>query len=206
MDDSVSQSWEKLLNPATLRRNLMLAGLFIAAHEMLMDSLVRQVKEVFVYENGDARVEDHYRTSVLSLDPKYPLRASCLWLRDANVLGEQDVQTVDAIRRHRNELAHDLPSFLADTDRSVSLELLTSTRELLGKVDRWFAVNVHAASDPAFDGIEVDESEVTSGRMVFLQIITDATIGDRQRGLQFYGDWLRRSGRRESPKDQPSGK
>jgi len=206
MDDSVSRGWEKSLNPATLRRNLMLAGLFIAAHEMLMDSLVRQVKEFFVYQNGDEMVDDRYRTSVLSLDPKSPLRASCLWLRDAKVLGDPDVQTVDSIGRHRNELAHELVSFLADTDRSVSLELLTSTRELVGKVDRWFAVNVHAASDPAFDGIEVDESDVISGRMAYLQIMTDATIGDRQRALQVYGDWRRKSRRQGGPKDQASGK
>jgi hypothetical protein len=39
MDDKLPDGWDKLLNPATLRRNLMLAGLFTAAYELLMDSL-----------------------------------------------------------------------------------------------------------------------------------------------------------------------
>jgi hypothetical protein len=166
-------------------------------------SLVRQLKDFIVLDEEAFRAR--YRDVVLSKDPEHPLRASCLWLRDVGVIDDEDMSTVDEIRRHRNELAHELPAFLGEIDRSVNLELLNSICELVSKVDRWFVINVHAATDPAFDGKTVEGAEVTSGRMALIQQMTDATIGDRRRALQRYGECLAAFRRYQSGRGRPNG-
>jgi len=47
MDDKTKRSWERFLNPQSLRANLVVGSLFIAAFEMLKDSIIDHIRDFF---------------------------------------------------------------------------------------------------------------------------------------------------------------
>ncbi|MCI0773335.1 MAG: hypothetical protein J4N76_09955 [Chloroflexi bacterium] len=99
------------------------------------------------------------------------------WLRANNVVSADDVATVGRIRDHRNQIAHEMPSFLFESGHDVDVDLLTQTREILRKVDLfWFRMDIHF--DPTtleeIDTSEIPDEEVFSGRDAFLALASSA--------------------------------
>lgn len=47
-----------------------------------------------------------------------------------SAIGDTDIELVDEIHKHRNELAHDLPKFIATVDTESNVNLLGATYEL----------------------------------------------------------------------------
>ena len=73
----------------------MAASLFLAAYETLSASVIEQIQTFFTFgfdQNGPI-VDDAYRLKVLALDAS-PLRASLLWLKEHNVIDEDDMKSV----------------------------------------------------------------------------------------------------------------
>jgi hypothetical protein len=84
------RSWEKLSNPKVLQQNLVLAGLYLAAYELLRGSIVDRLRNFF--SAGSLKVSPRgtlvgtpapeYSTRVLALYPRDVFQASCLcWWR-----------------------------------------------------------------------------------------------------------------------------
>ena len=71
---------------------------------------------------------EDYETKVLCLD-KSPLRASLLWLKNMSVIDDPDIAEIDRIREHRNELAHDLPKFLAKAEAETNTQLCDQRKD-----------------------------------------------------------------------------
>lgn len=88
-----------------------------------------------------------------------------------SAIGDTDIELVDEIRKHRNELAHDLPKFIATADAEINVNLLGSIYELLTKIDRWWIKEVDIPTNPDFDGQEVADDEIQSGMMLCMQIM-----------------------------------
>jgi hypothetical protein len=169
----------KLLNPASLKRNLIVASLFLAAYETLTSSIVDQIRKFFTFsydENGPV-VDDSYTEGVLALD-KHPDRASVLWLKEQGVISEDDVKLIDEVRKHRNELAHNLPRFITDSEANVNYRLLEAVYQLVTKIDRWWISEVEIPTAPDYHDKQVDPSKIQSGSMVFLQIILNVALGE----------------------------
>jgi hypothetical protein len=131
----------KLFEPAIIRRELLLAGQFLNAFEMLMGSVVGQLRASFYTDSTPAgqRIakEAEYSAQVLSLD-KGTLRASCLWLQRRGVLTEKDVITIDSIRRQRNDVAHRLPALLFTKTWFVPVASIPEIAFLVAKIDMWW--------------------------------------------------------------------
>lgn len=170
--DQAYRSWAKFLNPESLRGNLIAASIFLTAYELLRTSVIDRIRDFFTYEfNEHGRVvSEDYKVKVLSLD-KSPLRASLLWLKEMSAIGDTDIELVDEIRKHRNELAHDLPKFIATVDAEINVNLLESVYELLTKIDRWWIKEVDIPTNPDFDGQEVADDEIQSGMMLCMQMM-----------------------------------
>ena len=164
-------AWAKFLHPKSLKGNLIAASLFLAAYETLRASVIEQIQSFFTFgfDQNDAHRDDAYRLNVLALD-KSPLRASFLWLKENNVIDEVDMKSVDDIRKHRNELAHDLRKFITTVEAEINVQLLGRICELVTKIDRWWILSVEIPSNPDFDSQEVDAAGVHSGHMIFLRI------------------------------------
>lgn len=177
--EKATQSWAKFLNPDVLRGNLIAASIFIAAYEMLRASVIDQIRSFFSHEFKDCVwiPSPDYEKNCLALD-KSPFRASLVWLKQMGAVDEADISRIDLIRQHRNELAHDLPKFLATVDDEVNVQLLVGIYELITKVDRWWIREVEMTIDPDFDGREIADEDITSGRMLFIQMMLRIATGE----------------------------
>jgi hypothetical protein len=177
--EQVFRSWAKFLNPESLRSNLIAASIFLAASETLRTSVIDRICNFFTYkfdENGGVVSED-YRNKVLSLD-KSPLRASLLWLKEMSAIGDAEIELVDEIRKHRNDLAHDLPKFLTSADAEININLLGAIYELVTKIDRWWIKEVEISVNSDFDGQEVADANIQSGTMIFIQMMLRIATGE----------------------------
>jgi len=172
------RGWAKFLNPESLRSNLIVAAIFMASYETLRTAIIDRIKEFFTHgftQDGPI-VGDEYRSKVLTLD-KSELRASLLWLRSMDAIDDSDVQVFDAIRQHRNELAHELVRFVTSVDAEMQVDLLVALRGLLTKIERWWIREVEIPTDPDYDGSEISDDGIHSGSMLFLQMMIDIATG-----------------------------
>jgi hypothetical protein len=181
------ESWLKFLNPESLRSNLLLASLYLAAYEILRSSLIDQIRSFFMAgwsaDSGET-IDPRYETDVLNL-ARSPLRASALWLQQNGVIDEHDVAKLDTVREHRNVIAHDLPKFVSSIDAHVEVGLFESICGLVTKVDRWWIAEVEIPTNPDCDGREIDFDGIQSGNMIFLRVLVEVATG-RPEGAEFY--------------------
>lgn len=192
MKESADDSWEKFLNPNTLRANLVAASLFITAYEILKDSIVDHLRSFFSDFGDSGPVGgESYEEKVLSLDPKRnPLRASIAWWKANGVFDDGDEKLISDLTKHRNEVAHELPRFLASAQHNVQLELLEKLSAIVAKADQWWILNVELAIQDEIDSSEVRSEEIVSGNMMFLQLLISAA--SEPDGEKFYQEFLRR--------------
>lgn len=175
-----SDSWLKFLNPDTLRTNMILSGCFLAGYELLKESIIDQLRSFYTngFDENDPIISRAYESEVLSLDPKKNVfRASVEWLRKNGVIDQGDCDAIEKIKLHRNELAHDLPEFLATAGREIQIHLFQSLRELVQKVDWWWIENVDLAIDAKWQSKTIDRKDITSGTMMFLDLLLGIATG-----------------------------
>lgn len=193
------RGWAKFLNPETLRDNLVAASIFLAAYEMLQASVIDRILSFFSKEFRDDKwiTSEDYQTQCLAL-AKSPFQASLLWLKQMSVIDDDDIAQADSIRKHRNELAHDLPKFLSTADSEVNVELLGGICDLVAKIDRWWIREVDMATDPDFNGHYIVDQDITSGNMLFIQMMLRIAIGEDS---EVYWEEFRKQSRAASEQD-----
>jgi hypothetical protein len=74
-------------------------------------------------------------------------------------------------------LAHELMNVLWTAETEVNIALIAEIYRLVTKIDRWWVREFHMQMYEEFDGREVRDEEITSGRMVSLQIMHAAAAG-----------------------------
>jgi hypothetical protein len=198
---------EKLLNPATLKQNLILSSLFLSAYETLRAAIIDQLQGFFVngFDSNGLTICETYKSKVLSRD-KSPLKASILWFREMDAIDDADIAAVDQIREHRNEIAHDLPKYIANEGEELDLSLLAEIARLVAKIDQWWFREIEASTNPDLideaNG-EIDYGAVMSGRMIFLKILVDVATGDDDESSAYYNAYqeLNRSQQPAEPSD-----
>ena len=188
--ETVHESWRKFLNPESLRSNLILASLYLAAYETLKNSIIDQIKSFFTFEKSAQQegIDTKYAADVMSLD-KSPLRASALWLERQCVIDAHDMAKLDAIRKHRNDIAHSLPRFVSTVESHVDLSLLQAILELVAKVDRWWLMEFEIPSNSDFDGKNIDSSNCQSGNMIFLGMLIRIATGKPEGAGEYLQQW-----------------
>ena len=194
------EGWGKFLNPKVLRSNLIAASLFLAAYETLRSSITTQLRGLFAngFDQDGEIVDSGYQKKVLSRH-KSPLRASLLWFKEMQAIGENEIELVDRVRRHRNEPAHDLPRFLATNEKDINVELIGGILEVVAKVDRWWIREVEIPTNPDFDEAlvdDLDDSKIISGSMLFLQLIIQVATGEDDESETMYRDFMERAAER----------
>jgi hypothetical protein len=68
MDNHIQQSWERFLNPATLRSNLIVTSLFLSAFEILRESIVERIRDLYSigFDPSRPKPDPKYETEVLA--------------------------------------------------------------------------------------------------------------------------------------------
>lgn len=175
----------KLTNPATIKKNLVVASLFVTAFEMLKSSIEDKIRgflcEVTGFnEKGEitTKVTPAYREAILDRNilevsnKKSDFQifyASCLWFKDMEAITEADVTDLQAIRKHRNLIAHQPVRLLVDDAIDINLELLKKAHDLLNKIDKWWILEIEIPTSGEYVADHsIDESNVDSGMTLLL--------------------------------------
>ena len=179
--DRVDDRLEKLkakLAPETVGLTLIRAGCFLAAYELIRTEVVDGVHGFFwcgFDEGSHLYDEGQYQKHVLSLNPKSKYRASCAWLIEMDALTVTDVDTLEAIYKHRQEIAHELPKLLIDPDFEVRTDLLVAAIECVRKLGVFWG-SIEVSTNPDYDGQEVDVDGIKSGSYLLMEYL--ASIAD----------------------------
>ena len=184
---SSNESWEKFLHPKTLKNNLITISLFITAFENFKESVISKPVAFFCdgfNENGYI-IDEKYKTEVLSLS-KNKLYATLLWLKTLEAIDQQDIVKFDAIKRHRNEVAHETMQFLADADKNFDVTKFTDLIALLTKIEKWWFLNFEASIYPEMLPEGADVEDVVPGAIWSLQLMLDIALGDEPTAGYYY--------------------
>jgi hypothetical protein len=172
---SYMQTLRRLMSSEVLKDNLAKAGLYLIAWDLLQDAIVGNLRRFFSpIMPGDP--DDDYKKEVLSLhpDPKAKFIASCRWFQNEGVLSDADVTEILQIRKHRTDIAHEMPNVLLNPQTQIDEAKLMRISELLSKIDRWWITMMEVPLHEEFDGQQVRPEEVKSGKMEFLDLLISA--------------------------------
>ncbi len=188
MDDDNKAKWKRFLDPEVLRPNLILASIYIAAFEVLKNSIIERIREFYFagFDGKEWVVSPEYKESVLSKDNS-PIYASLKWLNESNVINDDDVEKFNKIKECRNLLAHEITKMLMEGLPPGFEERFGDMVVLLDKIERWWIVNVEIPTNPVFDGKhdEIDENEIIPGPILSLRVLMDVALGSDE-SARFY--------------------
>jgi hypothetical protein len=187
MDEKIRQSWERFLNPESLRANLVAGSLFIAAFEMLKSSIIDRIRDFFStgFNQSGPIIDEKYKTAVLSLN-KSALYASLEWLKNMDAINDKDIEEFEKIKRCRNEIAHEFVNFLSAGPTIDPLPLFPTMTALLSKIEKWWILNVEIPTNPDFDGKDIYENGIIPGPIMTLRLLTDIALGSEEESKYYY--------------------
>ena len=183
---SPSEKWEMLLTPAVMQEKLVSASLYIAAYDLLKESIVGRIRSFYMVgfdENGEI-VDEKYEKTVAARN-KSILYASLDWLRENGVVEESDCEVFERIRKTRNLLAHELLAIVTASKESDHIERFEELVSLLKKIEVWWVVNVEIPVNPDFDGKEIDEKGIVPGPVLMLQMMLEVASGNEDIPKQY---------------------
>ena len=179
MNENQTQSNFKIFDEKLVKKYLNNASLFLLAWEMLKSVVIDNLKNFICMDwetiNGKwVQIENEdYKKKVLSLDSDR-FKASCLYSIQMEIVTNDDYKEILKLRDLRNEITHELEKFLLEDGLHINDKDILSMKNLIGKIDQWWIVNVEAATDPnvlALNQDKIDWDNVTSVRMIVLKYL-----------------------------------
>lgn len=172
---------ERAFDPDVVRPSLFMATMFITTFEMLKNSIVDRIRSY--YSIGWSKDDDadchEYANEVLSRNTS-PVYASLDWLMENHAIDKEDLATFDSLKKTRNLLAHRLFDVVTGQAESSHQGQFTDLVELLRKVEVWWVVNVEIATNPDYDGQEIDEAGIVPGAILSLQMLLQVASGNTE--------------------------
>ncbi|RRQ22225.1 hypothetical protein [Thiohalobacter thiocyanaticus] len=183
----VDDSWEKFLHPETLKGNLVIIGLFISAFEIFREAVVSKPKTFFSngFDEDGLILDDKYKEEVLSKS-KRKLTASLLWFQEMGAITGDDIEAYHSIRKHRNDVTHEIVRFVSDADSNFDPEMFQRLFALLDKIEKWWFQNFEMAINPEIYPDSVDVDEVVAGPVWSLQLMLDIALGNEPEEGYYY--------------------
>jgi hypothetical protein len=190
---------QKITNPATIKKNLVVASLFVTTYEILRASIVDKPKGFLNLAQGftldgtePLTYSAEYRKEVVGLvipeisqkkGEFHDFYASCLWFQNLEAITEDDVKDIQAIRKHRNMIAHEPVKLLIDDTTDISIDLLKKAQALLNKIDKWWILEIEIPASGEYTADHnITESDVESGMTLllnyFMEIASDKIAPD----------------------------
>lgn len=176
-----ARRWEELLNPDLTRERLISSSLFIAAFELLKQSICGRLKDFYCFgldESGEL-IDPKYQTEVLARN-RSPVYASLSWLQENGAIEQADLDTFERIKAARNELTHNLYELVAGNFPPGHAHLFAELVALIRKIEVWWLVNVEIPTDPDYDGQEIQENDIVPGPVIMLQLMLEVASGNEE--------------------------
>ena len=181
---STVYGWDAKAHRQEIREALQQAGLYLLGYEMLKDAIVHRVKDFYATgwdKNGITSVSENYQTQVLDLVPENlrerEAAASVQWLVSRGAIDTEEAEELQRIRRHRNEIAHELPAFVLsgkERVRGLDLGLLHRVPHYLDKLDRfWANIEMDCTEEEYPD--EAYEGATSMRSLIYATIYYDVT-------------------------------
>jgi hypothetical protein len=182
-----TDAWEKVLQPETLKSNIISASIFSMAFEMLKTTIIEKIETFFSngFDENGTIISESYKNEVLSLN-RSPLYASLTWLQNMDAINSDDLEKFEYIKKCRNTLVHEM---LAFTSSGVDFELNEVFDEmisLLRKVDMWWFVNLEMAIDPDSYPEDLDLEEVIPMSLWSINMLIDVALGTEEEANKYY--------------------
>lgn len=189
MTDSSNQ-WEDFLNPEILKTRLISASIYLAAFEVLKDSIVGRIETFFSDGFGPQGhvFSTEYEVEIKSKH-KSKVRASLEWLKEQEAITDEDIEAFDKIRQSRNEVAHEMPKFLGGENSVNFVQQFDLMVALLRKIEVWWIVNLELAINPDLHDAEIDEGGIIPGALLTLQLMLDIALGDPEKASYYYDEF-----------------
>jgi hypothetical protein len=187
------EAWEKILDPETLKSNIINASIFSMAFEMLKKSITDKIEAFFSdgFDQNRMIISEEYKEEVLSLN-KSPLYASLAWLQNMEVISADDFEQFEYIKRCRNTLVHETLSFVSTGVDFDLTEVFDEMRYLLRKIEMWWFVNFEMAIDPEAYPKDLDLDEVIPGPIWSLNMLIDVALGSEEEAAKYYEQFIER--------------
>jgi len=194
MDKKVKASWERFLNPVELKNNIITASVHSMAFEMLKSAIEDKIREYYIDafdENGQI-ISENYKLKVLKLN-RSRTYASLYWLKQIEAIDDNDLETFERIKCHRNELTHELFKFASQGCSFNIGESFDDMIALLKKIELWWFVNLNMDIAPENYPPDLDLEQVTFGRVIGLQLLINTALGSEDEAMGFYNDFVQQS-------------
>lgn len=160
-------------------RRLAHAGLVLVAFELIRSLVVKPIRTFYSHTIfGPGLPFKSYEHDVLSRH-KNEFEACLLYLKDfMRAIDDGDIEAIQALRHHRNELAHELPARLKTLNVEDSIPLIDKARKALFKLSN-YRTYIDIGSDPAFQDIGIDWDRVTGREYALLERVLQS-FGEHQ--------------------------
>lgn len=167
----------KEMSEEELTQALTYAGFILLAYELVKGMIVQPIKAF--YENttfGEGMPFHSYEKDVLSRHKNH-FEACLLYLQDfMEAIDSEDVMTIQALRKHRNDLAHFLPNIVNKLKIEQQLPLLEKTDKTLFKLSN-YRTYIEIGSDPEFTKLGIDWDTVKGHEyLLFEEILNKVRI------------------------------
>ena len=176
---SPTEQWEQLLTPALMQEKLISASLYIAAYDLLKESIIGRIRSFYMVGFNEDReiVGERYETAVAARN-KSILYASLDWLEENEVIDKSDCEAFERIKKTRNVLAHELLAIVTAGKDIGHIERFQELVSLLKKIEVWWVVNVEIPVNPDFDEKKIDEEGIVPGPVLMLQMMLEVASGN----------------------------
>jgi hypothetical protein len=180
IDEGIQADWERFLDPKELRPNLILASLYIAAFEVLKNSINERIRDFYItgFDGKDWMISPAYGVEVLSQD-RSPTYASLNWLVASHAINDEDIEKYNNIKECRNLLAHEITKCLVKGLPPDYSDNFKNMITLLDKVEKWWIINVEIPTVPALidKADEIDTDGIIPGSILSLKLMIDVALG-----------------------------
>jgi hypothetical protein len=193
MSKEIHESWERFLDPTILRTNLIVAAMYIAAFEILKESIIERIRDFFFQglDETGLQTDPKYQTDVLSRN-RSPIYASLKWLKEMGAVEDYDIALFDQAKQCRNTIAHEMNRILSDGLPSDWPDRFKDMVSLLEKIEKWWIVNVEIPTNPDFDGKVIDESEIIPGRIAGFRMMLDIALAPEEQSRFYFDEFKKR--------------
>ena len=154
---------------------------------MFKDRVIEKPETFFSngFDQNGLIVDEKYKTEVLSKS-KSRLYASLLWFKEMEAIDDEDIESFDIIRKHRNEVTHELTDFLSNANRNLDPTAFQRLIALLSKIEKWWLINFEMAINPEMVPESVNVDDVIPGPIWSLQLMLDIALGNEPEEGYYY--------------------
>ena len=164
-------------NDEELTRLLTYAGFVLLAFELVKSLIVKPIK-LFYWNTtfGEGMPFTSYEEDVMTRH-KNEFEACLLYLRDFDeAIDNEDLLTIQELRKHRNELAHNLPDLIHKLDMEENLKLLTRVDKTIFRLSNYH-IYIEIGANPQFQNRNIDWSTIKGHEyLLFEEIVRKARI------------------------------